>query len=74
MKTISVLCESHAKMIILIDRAIVKTIYVRNLMNDLNQQITIRSRLGYGGVKADITCIDSIIPDITPFDFFKMLW
>lgn len=55
-------------------RAIGKTIHVRNLLNELNQKDIIRSRLGYGGVKAEITCLDGIIPDITPFDLFKLIW
>lgn len=55
-------------------RAIGKTIHVKNLLNDLNKRLTIRSRLGYGGVKAEITCIEGIIPDIAPFDLFKMIW
>ena len=43
-------------------------------MNDLNLKMTIRSRLGYGSVRDDITCIEGIILDITPFDLFKILW
>ena len=55
-------------------RAIGKIIHVRNLLNDLDQKLIIRSRLGYGGVKAEITCSKGIVPDITPFELFKMLW
>ena len=55
-------------------RAIGKTIHVRNLLNDLDQKETIRTRLGYGGTKAEIICIEGIIPDISPFDLYKILW
>ena len=55
-------------------RAIGKAILTRKLLDELKQDNIIRTRLGIGGAHAKIECIDGIIPDISPFQLFKLVW
>lgn len=49
----------------------IQTVHVGKLLSDLHQKETIRARLEYGGIKAEITCIEGIIQDILPLGLFE---
>ena len=55
-------------------RVVGKAIHVRILLDELNQKNTIRTRIGIGGTNAQIECNSGIIPDMAPFQLFKMIW
>ena len=48
--------------------------HVRTLLDKLNQNVSIKSRLGYGGTEAQIECTEGNLPEITPFQVFKLVW
>ena len=49
----------------------IQTVHVGKLLSDLHQKETIRARLEYGGIQAEIACIDGIIQDILPLSLFE---
>ena len=44
------------------------------LLNELNHNDFIRTRLGYGGTRAELKYIEGRISNISPFQSFKMIW
>ena len=50
--------------------AVGKSIYVRKILDQLNEKNVIRTRLGIGGTYAKLEVVGGIIPDFSPFELF----
>ena len=48
--------------------------HVRTLLDKLNQDVSIKNRFVYGRTEAQIECTERNLPEITPFQFFKLVW
>lgn len=47
---------------------------LKSVLSKYDLSENIRSRVGLGGNTADISKIEGIIPESTPFQFFKEVW